>query len=164
MGTRVPSSAAAASAAATPRVDVEKGPQAAAAPGYMVVSSQVCVREEGETKVQAKFPVFIQDLTGKRHCVMVEGGWDVHDLTRWAAVNCGVLAGAFYWTFQSRKWGDHGELMNDVGRDARACYVWKAFVAGRTKGAKFGLPVEGDKLRDDEMLACSQDLLPVWSQ
>ena len=61
------------------------------APRTVAASSQVCVREEGETKVQAKIPVFIQDLTGKRHCVMVEGGWDVHDLTRWAAVACGVI-------------------------------------------------------------------------
>ena len=44
-----PSFAAAASAAATPRVDVEKGPQAAAAPGYVVASSQVpsrCLSEK----------------------------------------------------------------------------------------------------------------------
>ena len=38
------------------------------APRAVAVASQVCVREEGETKVQAKFPVFVQDLTGKGHC------------------------------------------------------------------------------------------------
>ena len=113
------------------------------APRTVAASSQVCVREEGETKVRAKFPVFIQDLTGKRHCVMVEGGWDVHDLTRWAAVTCGVPAGAFYWTFQSRKWGDHGELMNDVGRDARLTMCGR-LCGGANQGAKFGLPIEGE--------------------
>ena len=61
------------------------------APRAVAAPSQVCVREEGETKVQAKFPVFVQDLTGEGHCVMVEGGWDVHDLSRWAADACGCL-------------------------------------------------------------------------
>ena len=126
-----------------PRKSLPGAAAAKLAPRTVAASSQVCVREEGETKVQAKFPVFIQDLTGKRHCVMVEGGWDVHDLTRWAAVTCGVPAGAFYWTFQSRKWGDHGELMNDVGRDARLAMCGR-LCGGANQGAKFGLPIEGE--------------------
>ena len=112
------------------------------APRAVAAASQVCVREEGETKVQAMFPVFVQDLTGQGHCVMVEGGWNVHDLSRWAADTCGVSAGAFYWTFQSRQWSDHGELMNGVGRGGRLVMCGR-LCGGANRGTRFGLPIEG---------------------
>ena len=40
-------------------------------------------------------------------------------------------------------WGDHGELMNDVGRDGRLVMCGR-LCGGANRGAKFGLPIEGE--------------------
>ena len=74
---------------------------------------------------------------------MVEEGWDAHDLSRWAAVACGMPAEAFHWTFQSRMWGADGERMKEIGRNRRLVMCGR-LCGGVNREARFGSPIEGE--------------------
>ena len=155
-GYKGPSFAAAASAAATPRVDVEKGPQAAAAPGYMVVSSQVPSRcpsekhpvlfdnvgEDWEEKVVCEGDgdtvVLVRGLQGNTIVVRCGSGWTALDLSASLRGRTSVPVHLFYLVVEGRVVGDD-ELVSSLGRD---CVV---SMRGRVLGGSRNVsPIPGE--------------------
>ena len=151
-----PSLAAAASAAATPRLDVEKGPQAAAAPLHMVVSSQVPSRclsekhpvlfdnvgEDWEDKVvcggDGDTVVLVRGLQGNTIVVRCGSGWTALDLSASLRGRTSVPVHLFYLVVEGRVLGDH-ELVSSLGRD---CVV---SMRGRVLGGSRNVsPIPGE--------------------
>ena len=114
---------------------------------------KVCVREEGETKVGAKFQFSSRTCWVKGTVLMVEESWGAGELSEWASAVCGVPADAFYWVFESRVWGSNNESVKMVGRDGRLVMCGR--LRGGTSGwPRFSAPVEGKwTVRDVTVLA-----------
>ena len=151
-----PSLAAAASAAATPRVDVEKGPQAAAAPGYVVESSQVpsrCLSEkhpvlfgtvgvEGEGKRvrggDGDTVFLVRGLQGNTIVVRCGSGWTALDLSASLRCRTSVPVHLFYLVVEGRVIDDD-ELVSSLGRN---CVV---SMRGRVLGGSRNVsPIPGE--------------------
>ena len=128
-----PSFAAAASAAATPRVDVEKDPQAAAAPGFVVASSQVpsrCLSEKhpvlfdnvGEEREEKKVRkgdgdtvLLVRGLQGNTIVVRCGSGWTARDVSASLRCRTSVPVHLFYLVVEGRVIDDD-ELVTSLGR------------------------------------------------
>ena len=171
VGFKGPSYAAA--AAATPRVDVEKGPQAAAAHEYVVASSHVtsrCLvqkhpdflivkrkeeREEGKMREDGGDTVLlVRGLQENTTVVRCGAGWTARDLSDSLRVRTSVPVHLFFLVVEGRVI-DGDELVRSLGRD---CVVRGRVLGGSRNVSRMDL----SWLFAVRVLADQEHVLSLW--